>query len=157
MFFFQISGRLIDLREFDEDHFNLQIETIHWLHNIQDVFEQNSSQFEIYKNQFEEHLSMVTKKLTQNIDELLPKLAIIDDMYDTSKLHDYYATLEDYTEQIKCFEDYIKWINKEEKLFKLPVSQYPIVESLKNFVEPFSALIKQVFSLFLLKTQILAQ
>ncbi|XP_031627371.1 dynein heavy chain 12, axonemal [Contarinia nasturtii] len=138
----QTSGRLIDLREFDEEHFNLQIETIHWLHKIQDIFEQNSSQFEIYKNQFEEHLNTVTKKLTQNIDDLIPKLAIIDDMYDTNKLHNYYATLEEYTEQIKCFEDYIKWINKEEKLFKLPVSQYPIVESLKNFLTPFAALIK---------------
>lgn len=147
LFQFQISGRLIDLKEFDEDHFNLQIQTIHWLHNIQDIFEQNSSQFEVYKNQFEEHLSTVTKKLTQNIDELIPKLAIIDDMYDTSKLHDYYATLEDYTDQIKCFEDYIKWINKEEKLFKLPVSQYPIVESLTNFVGPFAALIKCGFLL----------
>lgn len=139
---FQISGRLIDLREFDPDHFNLQIQTIHWLHNIQDIFEQNASQFEMYKNQFEEHLSTVTKKLTQNIDELMPKLAIIDDMYDTTKLHDYYATLDAYLAEIKCFEDYIMWINKEEKLFKLPISQYPIVLSLKNFVGPFAALIK---------------
>lgn len=133
---------MIDLREFDDEHIDLQIAMVHWLHNIQDIFEQNSSQFEIYKNQFEEHLSTVTKKLTQNIDELIPKLAIIDDMYDTAKLHVYYATLEDYTEQIKCFEDYIKWINKEEKLFKLPVSQYPIVECLKSFLNPFASLIK---------------
>lgn len=133
---------MIDLREFDEEHSNLQIAMVHWLHNIPDIFEQNSSQFEIYKNQFEEHLSTVTKKLTQNIDELIPKLAIIDDMYDTTKLHVYYATLEDYSEQIRCFEDYIKWINKEEKLFKLPVSQYPIVESLTSFLNPFASLIK---------------
>lgn len=133
---------MIDLREFDDEHINLQIEMIHWLHKIQDIFEQNSSQFEIYKNQFEEHLTTVTKKLTQNIDELIPKLAIIDDMYDDTKLHVYYATLEDYADQIKCFEDYIKWMNKEERLFKLPVSQYPIVDSLKNFLNPFAALIK---------------
>lgn len=114
---------------------------VHWLHSIQDIFEQNSSQFETYKNQFEEHLASVTKKLTQDIDNLIPKLAIIDDMYDTTKLHSYSATLDEYMEQIKCFDDYAKWINKEEKLFKLPVSQYPIIESLKDFVGPFSKLI----------------
>lgn len=139
---FQVSGRLMDLAELSEDHFNLQISTIHWLHNIQEIFEQNASQFELYKNQFEEHLGAVTKKLTKDIDDLIPQLAVIDDMYDTNKLHNYYATLEDYIEQIKCFEDYIKWINKEEKLFKLPVSQYPIVESLQDYVKPFVALIK---------------
>lgn len=133
---------MIDLREFDKDHIQLQIETVHWLHSIHEIFEQNSSQFETHKNQFEEHLSFVTKKLTQNIDELIPKLAIIDDMCDTTKLHTYYTTLEDYTQQIKCFEDYVIWINKEEKLFKLPVSQYPIVESLKQFVDPFASLLK---------------
>lgn len=138
----QISGRLVDLTEFSEEYRNLQISTVHWLFNIQEIFEQNSSQFEIYKNQFEEHLTAVTKKLTQDIDELVPKLAVIDDMYDTNKLRSYYATLEDYKEQLNCFDDYIKWINKEEKLFKLPVSQYPIMDELKNYVNPFADLIK---------------
>lgn len=137
-----MSGRLLDLTQLSVDHFNLQISTIHWLNNIQEIFEQNSSQFEIYKNQFEEHLGEVTKKMTQDIDDFLPKLVIIDYMCDTTKLRDYYATLEDYLQQIKCFEDYINWINKEEKLFKLPVSQYPIVELLKDYVKPFADLIK---------------
>lgn len=137
-----MSGRLLDLAQLSEDHFSLQISTIHWLNNIQEIFEQNSSQFELYKNQFEEHLGEVTKKLAQDIDEFIPKLTIIDDMCDTIKLRDYNATLEDYLQQIKCFEDYINWINKEEKLFKLPVSQYPIVEFLKDFVQPFAELIK---------------
>lgn len=133
---------MIDLTDFDEEYKNLQISPVHWLYKIQDIFEQNSSQFEIYKNQFEEHLTTVTKKLTQDIDDLVPKLAIIDDMYDTNKLRNYFATLEIYKEQLKCFEDYIKWINKEEKLFKLPVSQYPILDELKNYVDPFADLIK---------------
>lgn len=137
-----MSGRILDLAQLTEDHFNLQISTIHWLNEIQNIFEQNASQFEMYKNQFEEHLEEVTKKLTQDIDELLPKLAIIDDMCDTTKLRGYYATLEEYLQQIKCFEDYIYWINKEEKLFKLPISQYPIVELLKGYVKPFAELIK---------------
>lgn len=118
---------------------------IHWLHCISEIFEQNASQFETYKNQFEEHLTTVTKKLTVDIEVLIPKLAIIDDMYDTTRLHSYLATLDEYMEEIKCFDDYAKWINKEEKLFKLPVSQYPIIDSLKDFVNPFYKLIGYIF------------
>lgn len=86
----------------------------------------------------------MTKKLIQDINDLVPKLAIIDDMYETEKLRNYHSTLKIYTEQLHCFEDYIRWINKEEKLFKLPVSQYPILEELKNYVEPFAALVKYI-------------
>lgn len=132
---------MIDLSELSDEHIALQTSMIHWLHRIHEIFEQNASQFETYKNQFEEHLATVTKKLTVDIETLIPKLAIIDDMYDTTKLHAHLATLDEYMEEIKCFEDYAKWINKEEKLFKLPVSQYPIIESLKDFVNPFHKLI----------------
>lgn len=137
----QISNRLIDLKELSDEHVELQCSMIHWLHCIHEIFEQNASQFETYKNQFEEHLASVTRKLNIDIEALLPKLAIIDDMYDTAKLHCYKATLDGYMEEIKCFEDYAKWINKEEKLFKLPVLQYPIIDSLKDFVNPFYKLI----------------
>lgn len=109
---------------------------------MKDIFEQNSTQFEVYKNQFEEQLGAVTKKLIEDIDALIPKLAVIDDMSETDKLRSYYSTLKIYNDQINCFENYIQWINKEEKLFKLPVSQYPVLEELKNYVIPFAALVK---------------
>lgn len=109
---------------------------------MNDIFEQNATQFELYKNQFEEQLGAVTKKLIEDIDALIPKLAIIDDMSETDKLRNYYSTLKIYNDQINCFENYIQWINKEEKLFKLPVSHYPVLEELKNYVIPFAALVK---------------
>lgn len=142
VFLLQISGTLVELTEFTSAHLSLLVSIVRWTNNIHDIFEQNSSQFEIYKNQFEEHLGVVTRKLSQDINDLVPKLAIIDDMYETDRLRNYHATLEIYNEQLHCFEDYIQWINKEEKLFKLPVSQYPILEEMTNYVVPFAALVK---------------
>lgn len=124
------------------DHKDLQIQAVQWIDNVKDVFEQNGSQFEVFKNQFEEHLGTVTKKLVEDIDMLIPKLAVIDDMSETERLRDYYSALKIYNDQIACFEDYIKWINKEEKLFKLPVSQYTVLDELKNYVVPFAAVVK---------------
>lgn len=133
---------LVELTDFTPSHSSMLVSIVRWTKCIHEIFEQNASQFEIYKNQFEEHLGVVTRKLTQDIDDLVPKLAIIDDMYETERLRDYHATLDNYNEQLHCFEDYIQWINKEEKLFKLPVSQYPILEEMKNYVVPFAALVK---------------
>lgn len=118
------------------------VNIVQWTNNISDIFERNSSQFETYKNQFEEHLGDVTKKLNQDIEALLPKLSVIDDMHDTEQLRQYKFILDEYSEQLKSFEDYIRWINKEEKLFKLTVTQYPIVEEIKNYIEPFGVLIR---------------
>lgn len=138
----KVCTTLVELTEFTPAHSSLLVSIVEWTNCIHEIFERNAAQFEIYKNQFEEHLGVVTRKLTQDIDNLVPKLAIIDDMYETERLRDYHATLENYNEQLHCFEDYIRWINKEEKLFKLPVSQYPILEEMKNYVVPFAALVK---------------
>ena len=133
---------LVELTDFTAEHTKLQVSVVQQFYSMKDIFEQNSGQFEIYKNHFEEHLGVVTKKLVEDIDELIPKLSVIDDMFETEKLRSYYDTLREYIEQLKCFEDYIGWINKEEKLFKLPVSQYAIVEELKTYVVPFAELVK---------------
>lgn len=132
----------MEFTEFTNEHRQSQISIVHWLQHMQDIFEQNSTQFEIYKNQFEEHLGNVTKKFVKDIDGFVPKLAIIDDMYETEKLRSYYATLKTYIEQLEIFEDYANWIAKEEKLFKLPVSHYPILDEIKNYLVPFANLVK---------------
>lgn len=125
-----------------KEHLNLQITTINWFKNINEIFEQNASLFENYKFQFEEHLQYVTKKLNEDIAELIPNLSIIDDMSETEKFRDYNRILSDYIDQLKCFDDYVKWINKEEKLFKFPITHYEILEVTKSFVIPFAQLMK---------------
>lgn len=138
----KVCGMLIDLTEMTMEHRDLQAKTVTWIDSMKDLFEQNATQFEVYKNQFEEQLGVVTKKLVEDIDTLIPKLAVIDDMSETDKLRGYHSTLRIYIEQINCFENYIQWINKEEKLFKLPVSQYPVLDELRNYVVPFADLVK---------------
>lgn len=109
---------------------------------MKDIFEQNAALFEGYKVQFEEKLQTVTRKLADDIEQLIPNISVINNMYQTEKLDEYHAILIKFIDRIKCFDDYVKWINKEEKLFKFPVSQYTILEEIKNFVVPFATLIK---------------
>lgn len=106
------------------------------------VFDDNAAFFETYKIQFEEHLQSVTRKLNEDMENLIPSISIINEMSDQEKLSEYHIILKNFIENLKCFDDYIVWINKEEKLFKLPVSKYEMLEQIKNFIFPFENLIR---------------
>lgn len=105
---------------------------------MQEIFDQNASLFENYKSQFEEHLQLVTKKLNEDINNLIPNISVINDMSDPEKLKDYQVLLKSYIGKLNCFKDYVNWINKEEKLFKMTASKYDVLEELINYVVPFS-------------------
>lgn len=132
----------MELLELPPDHMDVQVESINWYFRIQAVFDINSTNFETYKFQFEEKLQEVTKQLNEKMEEMIPKIAIINDMTETEKFRDYVMLLQSYIDQIFVFEDYVKWINKEEVLFKFPKSQYSVLEAIKTFIVPFYKLIR---------------
>ncbi|XP_026849759.1 dynein heavy chain 12, axonemal [Drosophila persimilis] len=138
----QVGTNIVELREMSKYHFDLTIKTITWIKVINEICEYNASQQEQFKFLFEEHLQEVVKKLNTDIEEMLPKLAIIDDMSRPEKFRDSYIILQNFIDQLKTFDDYVAWINKEEKLFKVAQTEYPTLEVIKSFVYPFAELMK---------------
>ncbi|EAA13034.3 AGAP011441-PA [Anopheles gambiae str. PEST] len=138
----RINAYLVELMELPADQIELQVESVNWYFRIQSVFEINSTNFEQYKFSFEEKLQEVTKQLNEKMEDMIPHIAIINDMTETEKFRDYIVVLHGYIDQIFVFEDYVKWINKEEVLFKFPKSQYAVLEAIKSFVVPFYKLIR---------------
>lgn len=133
---------LFEFAELSQEHIKLQRTTINWLEDIKVIFEKNTALQETYKVQFEEHLQYVAKKLTDDVTKMVPSVNIINEMSDTEKFRDYFTLLANFMDQLEVFDDYVEWINKEEKLFKFPKSTYPTLEALKDFVIPFAALMK---------------
>ncbi|XP_017080044.1 dynein heavy chain 12, axonemal [Drosophila eugracilis] len=138
----QVGTNIVELTEMSKYHFDLTIKTINWIKDINDICDYNASQQEQFKFTFEEHLQEVIKKLNTDIDDLLPKLAVIDDMSRPDKFRDSYIILQNFIDQLKTFDDYVAWINKEEKLFKIAITEYPKLEIIKTFVYPFAELMK---------------
>ncbi|KAH8316762.1 hypothetical protein KR074_004303 [Drosophila pseudoananassae] len=138
----QVGTNIVELTEMSKYHFDLTIKTINWIKDINEICDYNASQQEQFKFTFEEHLQEVIKKLNVDIEELLPKLAVIDDMSRPDKFRDSYILLQNYIDQLKTFDDYVAWINKEEKLFKIAQTEYPTLEVIKTFVYPFAELMK---------------
>lgn len=138
----RIGGILIEFKELSVDHLQQQIATINWYNNIHEQLQVNAALHEMYKGQFEEHLQNVTKKLNEDIADLLPNLSMIDNMCELDKFREYYCLLQNVIEQLTVFDNYVSWINKEEKLYKFPRSNYPTLDEIKQFVIPFSHLMK---------------
>lgn len=138
----EVGTNLVELCEMSPYHFDLTITTINWLYDINEVCDYNASQQENYKSLFEEHLQEVVKKLNDDIEEMIPKMTVINDMSDPLKFKSYYIMLQNFIDQFKTFDDYVTWINKEEKLFKVPQTQYQTMTVLKTFVYPFATLMK---------------
>ncbi|EDS37651.1 ciliary dynein heavy chain 11 [Culex quinquefasciatus] len=138
----RIGTYLLELIELPPNQMDVQMESVNWYFRIPAVFDVNSTNYEAYKFQFEEKLQEVTKQLNEKMEEMIPNIAIINDMTETEKFRDYVILLQGYIDQIFVFEDYVKWINKEEVLFKFPKSQYPVLEAIKTFIVPFYKLIR---------------
>lgn len=138
----QVGTNIVELTDMSKDHFDLTIKTISWINDINEICDYNASQQESYKFTFEEHLQEVIAKLKTDIQELLPKLEVINDMSRPEKFRESYIVLQNFIDQLKTFDDYVEWINKEEKLFKMNQSSYPAVQVIKTMVYPFTELMK---------------
>lgn len=141
-FTLKITGHIVELTEMDEEHNNLQFEVVNWYNNTSQLFELGGSNFEAMKYQFEEKLSVVSKQMQERLKELAPNLTIINDMTEPQQFKEYSRVLQKFSDQIIVFDDHVKWLNKEEALFKFPKTQSSLLEDMKSFVIPFSALMK---------------
>ena len=141
-FTLKITGHIVELAEMDQEHKNLQLEVVNWYNNTSQIFELGGSNFEAMKYQFEEKLSVVSKQMQERLKELAPNLTVINDMTEPPKFKDYSRALQKFTDEIIIFDDHVKWLNKEEALFKFPKTQSSLLEDMKSFVIPFAGLIK---------------
>lgn len=138
----QKAGNIVELGELDAEHQSLLFELINWYNNTSQIFDLGASNFEKMKYQFEEKLSVVSKSLQERLKELAPSLVVINDMTEPHKFKDYMRLLQKFVDEIIIFDDHVKWLNKEETLFKFPKTQSALLEDMKAFIIPFATLIK---------------
>jgi dynein heavy chain, axonemal len=138
----KITGHIVELTEMDKEHQNLQLEVVNWYNNTAQIFELGGSNFEAMKYQFEEKLSVVSRQMQERLKDLAPNLTVINDMTEAHKFKEYSRVLAKFIDEIIVFDDHVKWLNKEETLFKFPKTQSQLLEDMKSFVIPFAALMK---------------
>ena len=85
---------------------------------------------------------MVSKQMQERLKDLAPNLTVVNDMTESHKFKEYSRVLAKFIDEIIVFDDHVKWLNKEETLFKFPKTQSQLLEDMKSFVIPFATLIK---------------
>nr|CAD7457554.1 unnamed protein product [Timema tahoe] len=137
-------ARLMDLVTLDPEHVRLNAKTVHWLQMIQPIFKQNATRFEQFKFEFESNLAQKTEQLNKQLDDLGPRLVILNLMDEANNVDDYVQHIMKLLRKMNVFDQQVTWINKEEALFKFPLSTYPELDELKNIIFPFSRLVFQI-------------
>nr|CAD7398119.1 unnamed protein product [Timema cristinae] len=138
-------ARLMDLVTLDPEHVRLNAKTVHWLQMIQPIFKQNATRFEQFKFEFESNLAQKTEQLNKQLDDLGPRLVILNLMDEVDNVDDYVQHIMKLLRKMNVFDQQVTWINKEEALFKFPLSTYPELDELKNIIFPFSRLVFQIY------------
>ncbi|XP_048510723.1 dynein axonemal heavy chain 7 isoform X3 [Athalia rosae] len=131
---------LIEMTTLAKDHIELNNITINWLKRVKLVFEQNSSMYEQMKFDAEEKLQGHVSVLNSEVDLIFPRLVIMDDMDDITRVFDYMEDLRKLVRELDRMDEQIEWINHEEKLFQFPESSYPRVKELKDIILPYYSL-----------------
>lgn len=70
----------------------------------------------------------------------LPPLKVLNYMDKMDRLHDNYLLMKKYHRTLTALEEYVKWINKEEKLLNLASTTYPDIKVIREFIVPFMEL-----------------
>lgn len=129
--------QLIEMTTLSNEHIRMNTEMINWLHNIKPVLAKNEVNYETLKYEMEETLMAKTNTLGKKITDLLPHLEILDEMDNINNTFSYLEDIRKLVYKIKDYEEEVSWINKEETVFKFPVSQYSELEEIKDYVLPF--------------------
>ncbi|XP_063227776.1 dynein axonemal heavy chain 12 isoform X3 [Bacillus rossius redtenbacheri] len=133
-----------DFAAISVDHVDENTAVVHWLQDIQPVFAENASLLEECKHEFERKLAEKTEQLSKQLEELGPRLVMMDLMDEADSIDEYVQFMMKLLRKLKKYDEQLAWINKEEALFNLPLSTYPKLEELKDIIFPFSKLIFQI-------------
>ncbi|XP_043503405.1 dynein axonemal heavy chain 12-like [Polistes fuscatus] len=134
---------LIGMTSLSVDHVDLNNITVNWLKRIRPIFEQSSSMYEQMKFELEENLQSKVLALNTKVEKMFPRLTIMNDMDDAKRVIDYIEDLRKLMRGLDRMDEQAEWINSEEALFNFPLSEYHLINELKDIIMPFYEMIYQ--------------
>lgn len=85
-----------------------------------------------------EKIMLELQKLKQRVDEF-------NDYGELDMMNQYVQDVRAVQKRLADAQDQIEWINKEEALYKYPVSNFPEVDEINLAIDPFMRLFQVVF------------
>lgn len=135
-----IISNLLEMTVLTPDHVASNTRTVNWITDIKPIFEKNASAFETFKGEMEENLQAKIAYLNKECVQMTPYLELLDNMDDINRTLEYLEYLRKLIYRLADCDKLVKWVNNEEVTFKFPVTSFPDLEELKDFIVPFHSL-----------------
>ncbi|XP_049877168.1 dynein axonemal heavy chain 12 [Pectinophora gossypiella] len=139
-----IVSNLLELTELSEEHVESNTRTVNWLKKIKPIFDKNAAAYEQHKAEMEENLLAKIAFLNKEVKEMAPFLELLDYMDDVDHTLEYLEYLRKLVHRLHDCDALVAWINNEEATFKFPITHYPDLEELKEYIIPFHSLVHLV-------------
>ncbi|XP_052285538.1 dynein axonemal heavy chain 12-like isoform X2 [Dreissena polymorpha] len=136
---------LIDVFLFSSDDIDLNCEVLTWPKRINPVFDRNEELIEKSKQKGEKGLMEKREKVMLELEKLRTRVDEFNDYGELDMMQQYVSDVRAVQKRVADVSNEIMWINKEEQLYKYPVTAYPDVEEITNAVTPFQNLFSVVF------------
>lgn len=136
-----IISNLLEMTSLTPEHVASNTKTVNWLKNIKPIFDKNAAAYESFKAEMEDNLLSKIAYLNKEVLEITPYLEWLNNMDDIDRTLEYLEYLRKLVHRLDDCDKLVTWINNEEITFKFPITTYPDLEELKDFILPFHALI----------------
>ncbi|ESP01004.1 hypothetical protein LOTGIDRAFT_225521 [Lottia gigantea] len=135
---------LIDVFMFEQEDIELNCEVLTWPSRINPVFDQNDDLVDQSKQKSEKALLEKREKVMLELEKLRQRVIEFNDCGELDHMQQYVSDVRIVQKKLLELSEHIAWINKEEALFKYPVTTYPDVDEISTSLDPFNRLFNVV-------------
>ncbi|CAH8298254.1 unnamed protein product [Schistosoma turkestanicum] len=130
---------LLDVYLFSPEELEKNCAVLTWEKRIIPEFDANDKLQERMRSVGEAVVTEKREKLTTEINRLKKRVDEFNDYGETDAemQNQYVQDVRSVLKRLQDVENEKVWINKEEDLYKLPISSYPELEEIRNLAEPF--------------------
>ena len=136
---------LLDVYFFSPEDIDLNSRVLLWPSEINPVFDKNDELVEQSKQAGEKQLIERKEKLMLELQKLKTRIDEFNDYGELDMMQQYVQDVRAVQKRLIDAQEQIQWVNKEEVLYKYPVSNYPEVDEVSSAIDPFMRLFQVVF------------
>ncbi|KAJ8257940.1 hypothetical protein GJAV_G00191390 [Gymnothorax javanicus] len=131
---------LLDVHMFTPEDLELNSTVLRWPRNMLPVFDQGDEILKSSKRKGEADLVVRRERLALELTKLTDRVEEFAECCELEMMQQYVADVKGVQKWIQEAEDSIAFINKEEKLYEWELTSYPILETIKENLDPYHKL-----------------
>ncbi|KAJ8372020.1 hypothetical protein AAFF_G00295320 [Aldrovandia affinis] len=131
---------LLDLHIFEPEDIELNSTVLLWPQNMLPVFDRGDEVIYSATRKGQEELLVRRERLVLELEKLGNRLEEFAESCELEMMQQYVADVKAVQKRLQEAEDTIAFINKEETLYEWEVTSYPVLETLREGLEPYHRL-----------------